>query len=590
MKNLVANPSDINCEGDHTYPFCQNEVTMTSTKTSFPLVHYALKLIPQTLPPPYCHKERIKMNFYNGSIEIPSKKAGYVVSCGCGSGKTTNIRQFIVSHQKEGVLYCVDTKDELDKMEHNLKIRGIKEEDMLKIHGEIDKDVMARYQRQPDLVVNVPILLITHARLFVDMINLFLLYRPETAFQGFDGDFESLMSRKDIRKWIFLDETPLMFRPFIQFRHSLLGYFERGSAIKNYNRYIKGTKEDPFKNTTKLTEWKRDLVFNIMPKYLPKWKSLDKGKELEINFYTADLIQESMNTHVIVFEGAGDILLRTSGLFTLLDIKQKYNTDVIFEEIPDLILNRREPKPNLDIVCKRLADIINSYSGKVLVVVWKNIGKEKDNEQSGESEFRDSIRNQLVSSGCMPEKFEVTYFGASNTKSTNEFRDYSGMILLGNWSVANDKAKQINEAYMSATSPADQKLWYFVQLICRTAIRNHSGGEVRVWYTSDYSDKFIRRLDTYLNNNILTDNENLTGTWIDKMSEHKIQKNIQQQIIELDRFDPEISSSILTGRTYITTFSLDKLFELFPKSKKLKRDYQPLVTNLAKVGISLVIK
>ena len=91
MKNLVANPSDINCEGDHTYPFYQNEVTMTSTKTSFPLVHYALKLIPQTPPPPYCHKERIKMNFYNGSIEIPSKKAGYVVSCGCGSGKTTNI-------------------------------------------------------------------------------------------------------------------------------------------------------------------------------------------------------------------------------------------------------------------------------------------------------------------------------------------------------------------------------------------------------------------------------------------------------------------------------------------------------------------
>ena len=216
------------------------------------------------------------MNFYNGSIEIPSKKAGYVVSCGCGSGKTTNIRQFIVSHQKEGVLYCVDTKDELDKMEHNLKIRGIKEEDILKIHGEIDKDVMARYQRQPDLVVNVPILLITHARLFVDMINLFLLYRPETAFQGFDGDFESLMSRKDIRKWIFLDETPLMFRPFIQFRHSLLGYFERGSAIKNYNRYIKGTKEDPFKNTTKLTDRERAmgaLYPDIMAKGRKTWET-----------------------------------------------------------------------------------------------------------------------------------------------------------------------------------------------------------------------------------------------------------------------------------------------------------------------------
>lgn len=567
-----------------------NPADMKDKSTSMPLVYYSMQMVPPTPPPPFCCQRRIAMKFNNGCIEIPTKQAGYIVSCGCGSGKTTNIWLFILSHQKEGVLYCVDTKEELDKMEHALIVRGIKPEDIVKIHGDIDKDLMTKYQRQPELVVNVPILLITHARLFVDMINLFLIYQPENSIKGFDGNFERLMARKDLRKWIFLDETPLMFRPFIQFRHSLLGYFERGSAIKNYNRYIKGTKEDPFKNTTKLTEWKRDLVFDIMPKYLPRWKSLDKGKELEIHFYTADLIQESMNTHVIVFEGAGDILLRTSRLFTLLDIKQKYNTDVVFEEIPDLILNRKEPKPNLDIVCKRLADIISSYSGKVLVVVWKNIGKEKDNEQSGVSEFRDRVRNQLISSGCMPEKFEVTYYGASNTKSTNEFRDYNGMILLGNWSVANDKAKQINEAYMSATSPADQKLWYFVQLICRTAIRNHSGGEVKVWYTSDYSDRFIRRLDTYLNKNNLTDNENLTGTWIDKLSEHKIQENIQQQIIELDRSDPEISTSILTGRTYTTTFSLDKLFELFPKSKKLRRKYQPLVSNLAKVGVSLIIE
>ena len=567
-----------------------NPVDMKDKSTSMPLVYYSMQMVPPTPPPPFCCQGRIAMEFNNGCIEIPTKQAGYIVSCGCGSGKTSNIRLFILSHQKEGVLYCVDTKEELDKMEHALIARGIKPEDIVKIHGDIDKDMMTKYQRQPELVVNVPILLITHARLFVDMINLFLIYQPEDSIKGFDGNFEHLMARKDLRKWIFLDETPLMFRPFIQFRHSLLGYFERGSAIKNYNRYIKGTKEDPFKNTTKLTEWKRDLVFDIMPKYLPRWKSLDKGKELGIHFYTADLIQESMNTHVIVFEGAGDILLRTSRLFTLLDIKQKYNTDVVFEEIPDLILNRKEPKPNLANVCKRLADIISSYSGKVLVVVWKNIGKEKDNEQSGVSEFRDCVRNQLISSGCMPEKLEVTYYGASNTKSTNEFRDYNGMILLGNWSVANDKAKQINEAYMSATSPADQKLWYFVQLICRTAIRNHSGGEVKVWYTSDYSDRFIRRLDTYLNKNNLTDNENLTGTWIDKLSEHKIQENIQQQIIELDRSDPEISTSILTGRTYTTTFSLDKLFELFPKSKKLRRKYQPLVSNLAKVGVSLIIE
>ena len=567
---------------------------MKEKNTNLPLVYYALQQVkPMERPiPPYTRSNSpVVLSFSNGTVEIPNENGGYIVSCGCGSGKTTNIQRIIKEKYLEGVLYCVDTKDELEKMKHRLITSGIAETSVLMIHGDIDKAEMSDYQKHPEKIVDVPVLLITHCRLFMDMISLFILYKPTYDVGNFDGDFEKLMKRPDTRKWLFLDETPLMFRPFCQIRHSLIGYFDvrsRKQAEQNYTKYIKGTKEDPFKSSTKLGENKKELVLNLIPKNIDKWKTTDRKKDLTIHFYTSDLVQEGMQSHVVVFEGAGDILLRTSGLFRLIDIKNKYNTKVYFEPF-EFTPTRKDAGADWKSTVTKLSEIVKGHSGKVLVVVWKSVGNDRDDEDSGDSSFRDNIRKSLLEKGCSPEKFSVTYYGASNTKSTNEFRDFDGIILCGDWSISNDKAKQIDEAYMSATSPSDQKLWYFVQLVCRTAIRNHNGGEIRVWHSSDYSMKFIRRLDTYLNKNLLTDNENMTGTWIDKLTEMKIRKQIQEQIIKLNEFDSKIGDNILSGKTYKLRVGLDTMYELFPRKKKARREYKSLIESFRKVGIELEI-
>ena len=549
-----------------------------------------------TLTPPYRKDEqgRVPMFFHSGrtQIQIPDVPGGYIVSCGCGAGKTTNIKQLIAARYDEGVLYCVDTKDELEKMKLSLVNLDVPADAILMIHGDIDKEVMKQYQKNPEKVMQVPVLLITHCRLFIDLIYLFLIYNPQSPVSGFDGDMKKLMQRDDLRHWILLDETPLMFKPFVSIRHSLLGYFNtksRKQMEKNYKQYIEGTADDFYMAKTKLTKQKLDLIFNLVPKYMPRWKASDKKQDLTMHFYTSDLIQDGMKANVIVFEGAGDILFRTSRLFKLIDIQEKYNTAVEFEDFDFGVIRKNPDKVAIASATKRVSEIITSATGKVLVVIWKNIGKKVDDEPSGTSQYCTDITDMLLKEGCNSDKFTVTYYGAANTKSTNEFRDYTNVILCGDWSITNDKAKQIDEAYMSSTSPSDQKLWYYVQLICRTAIRNHKGGSIKVWYSSDFSNKFIRRLDSYLNKNKLIDNENLTGTWIDKMIELKIQEKMREQIVKLNEIDSNISDSILSGKTYCLKMPLDKLFELFPKSKKLRREYKYLTNNLQKLGIILEI-
>lgn len=568
---------------------------------SYGIVQFALLMSKPLEPvPPYgksvtAKKDgELEMSFHMGATKmtIPDKPGGYIVSCGCGAGKTTNIKRIIRERYREGVLYCVDTKEELDKMEESLLAMGIPSMRIEKIHGDIEVERLKYYQMHPTIITIKPILLITHCRLFVDMINLFLLYHT-TGPITFDGDFEKFMQRDDLRKWIFLDETPLMFKPFFTLRHSLLGYFNvkgRTKMEENYRKYVKDTKEDPFKAKNTLSEKKKELVFNLIPRILPQWKTVDKKKDLEISFHTSDLVQPDMKSHVIVFEGAGDILLRTSKDFQLIDIAEKYNTKVNFMPF-EFSMRRKHSTAMPENDLNNIAGMVKEHVGKVLVVVWKTVGGEKDEtkEDSGISRFKDDVRNQLIGKECPPEKFAVTYYGASNTKSTNEFRDFDCIILCGDWTISNDKVTQINRAYASSTSASDQKLWYFVQLLCRTSIRNHLGGEVLVRYSTDFSGHFIERLSKYLNNNQLTDCINKTGTWKDFMVEAKIRKPIQDQITELNKIDPKISDCILTNKPYKLTISLDRLYKILPRCEKKRKEYKSLAENLCKVGISLEI-
>ena len=149
--------------------------------------------------------------FKNGTITVPDQPDGYIVSCGCGSGKTESIKSLIRQRWNKGILYCVDTKSECTKMYDWImnNIAGtwmgkekLRKQDILLIHGDTDFENMNLYRSKPEELVKRKIILITHVRFMTDLINLFLIYQPNTkspVINAFDGDFTALMSRTDLR-------------------------------------------------------------------------------------------------------------------------------------------------------------------------------------------------------------------------------------------------------------------------------------------------------------------------------------------------------------------------------------------------------
>ena len=151
-----------------------------------------------------------------GTIVVPDTPDGYCISSGCGSGKTESIKSLIRQKWDQGILYCVDTKNECSRMYQwivdnligeILHGETLKPNDVLMIHSDADFEKMREYKTHPENVVGIRILIITHVRFFTDLINYFLLYEPNNpnpVVPIFDGDFKKLMQQDNLRNIFFL--------------------------------------------------------------------------------------------------------------------------------------------------------------------------------------------------------------------------------------------------------------------------------------------------------------------------------------------------------------------------------------------------
>lgn len=133
------------------------------------------------------------MNLRNGSINVDDKTGMYVISTGCGAGKSTSIKELIKLKADKGIMYCVDTIAEADKMYHWITDNNIlPDSDVLLIHGEIEaRENMKVYCETPELIMNKKVIILTHVRFWTDLIDYFLIYKPTSKVPAFDGDFFS---------------------------------------------------------------------------------------------------------------------------------------------------------------------------------------------------------------------------------------------------------------------------------------------------------------------------------------------------------------------------------------------------------------
>ena len=548
-----------------------------------------------------------EITFNNGVLEIPDQQGAYLLSTGCGAGKTQSIKELIRYKQDEGVLYCVDTKSEADKMyKHLVDYTIVAATDILILHGDAKTELDA-YRDHPENIMQKKVLIITHVRFWSDLIDYFLIYKPATPVPVFDGDFAKLMTRDDLRKWILFDETPMFYVPFATISRPVLGCLSEAvgkiwrckspaDMTNSYMKFVNGTSDAFTASSHKLANLKRDVTLKIIPRFWSSWLKSGKKEKMHLSFYPTDICQKSIKTHILFYEGVGNILLRGVKHITLLDIPAKYNStvDFILLGISPQKRSDKFDKVTFDAMIDALENTLKAEKGaKTLIVCWKNIGPRIDNKSIGEAEWKRRIDDELINRMFTPGvDYSITYFGAADTKSTNQYRDYQNIILLGDWNTPENFAASVREAFKSETTIEDYRVWYYTQLLCRIGIRKLNNGCFKVYYTNDYKPKFIDQLKEYLNMNKYTPTIKAKSTkgWLDKRAkENSIREPQKGDIEKLAIVYPNLKSEIVASHTYSISLSLDEVYEICPKKEKRRRAYQPLVEALRKLNVTLSV-
>lgn len=548
-----------------------------------------------------------RMRLKTGEIDVPDGRGGYIVSSGMGSGKTESIKSLIRHKHDEGILYCVDTRDELEKMfgwiVENLVVEGVlRMEDVMIISSDPGRaDFLGQYRDNPEVLMEKKVILITHVRFWTDLINHFLIYKPQKEVAPFDGDFRTLMGRDDLRGYVIFDETPTFINPFVEFDRSMLGIFgktdENGNIVckppeelgRYYDLFIRGGRNDLFNQAYRINRMKRDVVLRLIPKYYGSWVMSDTDK-VGITFYPVDLCPGGMtiSTHILIFEGAGNILFRGSTRFTLLDTESKYNTVTDFKRMDFGLPRKCFDEAGFGTFVKRIGRLIDKPS---LIVCWKDING--DDDGPGKSGYAERFKRLLVAEGVDPGLFTVTYYGATDNKSTNSYRDVGQILLCGDWNLPNTESAKIRRAYGTSTDPHSQKDWYFSQLITRIGIRKHIEGEVyTVWYTDDFDERFIERMDAYFNENRVIGKASVShNDWEKRLDGMKIRSNIKEEIRLLARYDKDMQRAITMDSEYTkeVTFAYLEMIGI-KRYVRERRKYDRLLETLNKLKITLVIK
>lgn len=547
------------------------------------------------------------MRLKTGEIDVPDDRGGYIISSGCGSGKTESIKSLIRNKYNEGILYCVDTREELDKMYRwiidNLVdvMPGLKKEDVMIISSDDEHYIsLSEYKDNPEIIMQKKILLITHVRFWTDLINFFLIYKPISGVDVFDGDFRKLMTRDDLRGYIVFDETPTFIKPFAVFSPVMMGNFikmdNNGEIVCKseseirlfYNKFIKDTPSDIFNHKYRIGRIKKEVALNMIPRKISSWLK-SENKNFEISFYPIDLCFKdiTIGTHILIFEGVGDVLFKGADNYKLLDTAAKYNTKTTFTKL-DLCLKRN--RIDEDMFSKTMDELKKIITVPTLIVSWKDVNREKT--EPGCSLFRRKIMDELTIRNIDSRLFYVTYYGANDNKSTNSFRDFKQVILLGDWSLPNTESAKIRRAFGTGTEIEDLKDWYFVQLISRIGIRKHIEGDTySVFYTSDFGDEFIERLSSYINDNVIT-NKSVSpiNDWEKIIDSMKFRKNIKEEIKKLVMNDKELQEAIVCRKDYSINVTFDYLEGIgIKRNSRERRNYKVLTDNLMLLNVCMVI-
>ena len=536
---------------------------------------------------------KLKIKLRNCSVELPDDVGNFILSTGCGSGKTFWLERFILTHYMEGMLIIVDSIVSANSLYFDLLTKlGLDANDMMLIHSKIDYDVLNKYANNPEEVTKKKVLIMTNVRLYTEYPPVYLLYNKKGAvLSSFDGGWKKLMNNPNTRRWIIIDEIPGFIQKYATVSKQLLGVLgaddgnggykakEFVAMEKFYNTFIAHSDAALFDTTTALGKLKTDTALSIIEHEYPKMMKA-QGNAV-IQFSPCDF--QTNNSLVLIMEGAGDVLFKDSSIYKLIDIPQKYRAKADFHSFNVPNLNRRNNKHQelIKSMVQSVIAILSSVKGKTLIACWNDFkgddkGITSDTQNSNDITLVTLLSDELTKANIPQDIYSIIYYGSAESKAVNDFKDYSNIILLGKWSLpVSTSSEKFNKAFLTNTTLTRYMLWEYVQLITRIAIRQDM--DINVFYTDDHNRDFIQTLEKYFNQNILDIPEEHID-WRDKVRKLNNGKRVVSQIERLSQRFPYIPQMIVEGKQNKTiNVSLKEVNNLIGKSKKstsvpLKRD------------------
>lgn len=392
----------------------------------------------------------LEFNFLNGKIYLDESRYGaYAICPGCGSGKTTIIKQLIQMKWNEGILYSAFTKNEVNDMYQFCKtivgselinMDGSKSKlsmnDIIVLHSDYTAEGTDNnlWRNNPTELSNKKIILCTHAKLLDEPLDLLVSsnFNKCIANSVYPPTYRAMHGISSMpRQWILIDESTearmtLAYMKKIMF--TSLG--KATTSIKILDDGVFKTKKIQYPIIERNSVYYKDFVEEVLmlKKLTPEFRSIIKDETNELNkirnnrllenlylnfqiyansdldpvkissSYT-DMITNGIKSHVLLFDGTSDITLYSSNKFKVLRIEDKYNSKLNLYKFPFNLPRKikgyrdgieEEIRIELDKLSDSLYNIIME-NNKTLIFTWMNL--KADNSESEVYDLSPNIIN-----------------------------------------------------------------------------------------------------------------------------------------------------------------------------------------------------
>lgn len=410
----------------------------------------------------------MKLDFLNGTIIVPDEYGGYVIAPGCGTGKTTAIKQIIKENYKTGILYSAFTIEECNEMYEFCKSLvnpddpdGLKKDDIIVLHSDYKSEGTDNnlWRNDPEKLMDKRIIICTHHKLMNEDPRLLCMtsFNIQESEDEMDDWYTRSVSRKSYeplpRRYLLIDEVPttksspiivtkeLLLKLSSKIGDDVMGLIpaESASRIKtnelttiNGTHFIKSDSFSSFRkqyytekkindsisvadNSTKLGEIREGLYLSSLYKnYSTAWNDLNQDEEgapksTKIVPSFLNVVCKKMETTLLLFDGTGDLTFYGSKVLEVLTMNTpKYNSPIDLIKFPFNLKRRQSSSSDLN---EKIRSTVDKLVGilkdnkKTLIVTWKNF-------KGTEIESQDSFINEVVNeSKLLPEFYRSALEG-----------------------------------------------------------------------------------------------------------------------------------------------------------------------------------